>query len=234
VRPRPLPLWRHEIRRAGWTALLTPPLAAGAFVLAAALDAGNTTDLSTARTLFAALEMGAPLAAGIGAASLIGRDPTAELLLTMPTGYRSVLLRRLAATVGWTALVALLLAGTLLATGWWARWPAHHGAVPGQLTWLAPTLALAGLGLLAGAALRGPAAAGGLVAVFWIIQQIFAGPVQEQTWSRLLYLFATTRGAAPGEWTANRLTLIGAAAVLCAAAWLLLGRTERLLQGAAE
>jgi hypothetical protein len=229
-----LPLWRYEIRRAGWTALLTPPLTVGALVLVAVLNAGGAPDVTTARTLFGALEMGAPLAAGMGAASLVGRDPAAELLSTMPTGYRSILLRRLGVTVGWTALVAVLLAGSLLATGWWARWPDNHGAVLGQLTWIAPTLGLAAVGFLAGAALRGPAAAAGLVGVCWIFQQVFAGPAQEQHWSRLLYLFATTRGTVPADWTANRLTLIGAAGVLGALAWLLLGRTERLLRAVAE
>lgn len=234
MRPRPLPLWRHEIRRAGWTALLTPPLTVGTTVLVAVLNAGTNSDVDTARLLFAALEMAAPLAAGIGAASLVGRDPAAELLLTTPTGYRSILLRRLVVTLGWTALMAVLLAGCLIATGWWTRWPANHGTVLGQLTWVAPILGLAALGFLAGAAFRGPAAAGGLVAVCWIFQQIFAGPAQERYGSRLLYLFATTRGAVPADWTANRLTLIGTAAVLAALAWLLLGRAERLLRAVAE
>lgn len=232
---RPLPLWRHEARRAGWAALLTPPLAVAAPVLVAVIDAaGTTSDRDIAQTLFAALEMAAPLAAGIGAASLVGRDPVAELLLSLPTGYRSTLLRRLSITVGWTALVAVLLAGSLLATGWWARWPANHGALLGQLTWLAPALGLAALGFLAGVVFRGPAAAGGLVAACWIFQQLFADAVQEHHWSRLLYLFATTRGAVPADWTANRLTLIGAAGVLGVLAWLLLGRTERLLGEADE
>ncbi|MCW6007935.1 hypothetical protein K1W54_25830 [Micromonospora sp. CPCC 205371] len=232
---RPLPLWRHEARRAGWTALLTPPLAVAAPVLIAFVDAsGNASDHEIAQSLFGALEMGVPLAAGIGAASLVGRDPAAELLLTTPAGYRAILLRRLAITVGWTALVAVLLAGSMIATGWWAKWPANHGALPGQLVWLAPTLGLAGLGFLAGAAFRGPAAAGGLVAICWIFQQLFADAAQEHGWSRLLYLFATTRGAMPADWTANRITLIAAAAVLGAVAWLLLGRTERLLQGVSE
>ncbi|GLH98730.1 hypothetical protein [Phytohabitans aurantiacus] len=232
---RPLPLWRHEARRAGWTALLTPPLAVAAPILIAFVDAGaNASDHEIAQNLFGALEMGVPLAAGIGAASLVGRDPAAELLLTTPAGYRTILLRRLAVTVGWTALVALLLAVPMIATGWWAKWPANHGALPGQLIWLAPTLGLAALGFLAGAAFRGPAAAGGLVAIFWIFQQMFADRVQEQGWSRQLYLFATTRGAVPADWTANRITLIAVSIVLGALAWLLLGRTERLIQGVTE
>ncbi|MEH1129705.1 hypothetical protein [Micromonospora sp. CPCC 206061] len=232
---RPLPLWRHEVQRAGWTALLTPPLAVAAPLLIAFVDAGaSASDREIAQNFFGALEMGVPLAAGIGAASLVGRDPAAELLLTTPEGYRAVLLRRLAVTVGWAALMAVLLAGTMVATGWWARWPANHGPLVGQLIWLAPTLGLATLGFLAGAAFRGPAAAGGLVAICWLVQQIFAETVQEQGWSRLLYLFATTRGTVPADWTANRITLIAAAAVFAAVAWPLLGRTERLLPEVTE
>lgn len=232
MKPRPLPLWRHEIRRAGWTALLAPPLAIGAIVAVAVLSAEG--EENTARTLFAALEMAAPLAAGVGAASLVGRDTAAELLLTTPTSYRAILLRRLAVTVGWTALVAVLLAGTLLASGWWERWPGNHGAVTGQLIWIAPTLGLGALGFLSAVAFRGPAAAGGVVAICWIFQQLFAGAVQQHHWSRLLYLFASTRGTVPADWAANRITLIVLAAVLTAGAWLLLGRNERLLLAVAE
>jgi hypothetical protein len=232
---RPLPLWRHEVRRAGWTALLTPPLAVAVPVLIAFVDAGaNASDQEIAQNLFVALEMGVPLAAGIGAASLVGRDPAAELLLTTPAGYRAILLRRLGVTVGWAMLLAVLVAGTMVVTGWWARWPANHGLLAGQLVWLAPTLGLAALGFLAGAAFRGPAAAGGLVAICWLVQQLFAETVQEQGWARLLYLFATTRGAVPADWTANRITLIAAAVVFCALAWPLLGRTERLLPEVTE
>ena len=104
----------------------------------------------------------------------------------------------------------------------------------GQLVWLAPTLWLAAVGLLAGAVFRGPAAASGLVAVLWIFEQIFAGAVQEHWWSRMLYLFATIRGAVPADWTANRLALLATAIVPGIAAWLLLGRIERLVQGETE
>ncbi|GAA4470474.1 hypothetical protein GCM10023170_087330 [Phytohabitans houttuyneae] len=222
------------MRRAGWTALLTPPVATAALVLIALIDAGTATDRATARNLLAALEMAMPLAAGVGAASLVGRDPAVELQLTMPTAYRSTLLRRLAVTFGWAGLLAVLVVAGLVATGWWERWPASHGPLLGQLVWLAPTLALGGLGFLAGAAFRSPAAAGGIVATCWIVQQVFPGLVQDSAWARLLYLFATTRGADPAAWTANRLTLVAIALVLGALGWLLLGRTERLLAGEAE
>jgi hypothetical protein len=50
----------------------------------------------------------------------------------------------------------------------------------------------------------------------------------------MLYLFATIRGSVPEDWTGNRLTLLGTAIVLGIAAWLLLGRAERLVSGEAQ
>jgi hypothetical protein len=224
---RPIDLWRYEVRRAGWAALLTPPVATAALVLISLFDSSPTAD----RNLVAALEMALPLATGIGAASLVGRDQAAELQLTMPTAYRSTLLRRLVVTLGWAALLAVLVVGILVATD---SWPQSRGIASGQLVWLAPTLCLGGLGFLAGAAFRSPAAAGGLISTVWIVQQVFSGLVQDNYWTRLLYLFATTRGAVPDDWTANRLTLIATALAFGTVGWLVLGRAERLLRGEAE
>jgi hypothetical protein len=225
---RPLILWRYEVRRVGWGALLGPPIAV-VVGIAAALANPQPGDTTTARILLGALEMAIPLAAGVACASLVGRDPAVELQLTAPTPYRVTLLRRMAVTLVWTAAVAALMAGVLIATGWWARWPANHGAFAGQLTWMAPTLGLSGVGFAAGAVFRSPAAAGALVTTLWAIQQFFAGLAQQHLPGRLLYLFATTRGAVPGDWTANRLTLLGAGAALIALALVVLGRSERLI-----
>jgi hypothetical protein len=225
---RPLILWRYEVRRAGWATLLGPPIAV-AVGIAAALANPQPGDTTTARILLGALEMAIPLTAGVACASLVGRDPAVELQLTAPTPYRVTLLRRMAVTLVWTATVAALMAAVLIATGWWARWPANHGAFAGQLTWVAPTLGLSGVGFAAGAVFRSPAAAGALVTTLWAIQQFFAGLTQQHLPGRLLYLFATTRGAAPGDWTANRLTLLGAGAALIALALVVLGRPERLI-----
>lgn len=225
---RPLTLWQHEARRAGWAALLGPPIAV-VLGVAAALANPLPGDTTTARILLGALEMAVPLAAGVACASLVGRDPAVELQLSAPTSYRVTLLRRMAVTLGWTAVVAALTAAVLIATGWWARWPANHGTLAGQLTWIAPTLGLSGLGFAAGAVLRSPAAAGAIVTTVWAIQQFFADLAQQHLPGRLLYLFATTRGTVPGDWTANRLALLGAGAALTALALLVLGRSERLI-----
>ena len=106
-------------------------------------------------------------------------------------------------------------------------WPPGHGILAGQLIWLAPALWLAALGLLAAATLRAPAPAAGLVAVVWIVEELYVG---DQRWARPLYLFATTRTDGAG-WPANRITLLATAAALISTAWLLLGRTERLAVG---
>jgi hypothetical protein len=225
---RPLTLWRYEARRAGWTALLGPPLAVAIGIVAALANPlpGETT---TARILLGALEMAVPLAAGVACASLAGRDPAVEIQLTAATSYRATLMRRLAVTLAWTAVVAVLTAAVLIATGWWARWPANHGPVAGQLTWMAPALGLSGLGFAAAAVFRSPAAAGALVTTVWALQQFFGDLAQQSAVGRLLYLFATTRGTVPGDWTANRLTLIAAAAGLVALALVVLGNSERLI-----
>jgi hypothetical protein len=225
---RPLTLWRYEVRRAGWAALLGPPVAI-VLVAGLVLAESSSDDTALARILLGILEMVVPLAAGVGCASLVGRDPATEIQLTVPTPYRFTLLRRLVVTLVWAAVVSALTAVVLIATGWWERWPANHGAFAGQLTWLAPTLGLGAVGFAAGALFRGPAAAGAVVTSLWTFQQIFADPVQRHRPGRLLYLFATTRGAEPGDWLANRLTLIGAAAVLIALALVVLDRAERLI-----
>jgi hypothetical protein len=225
---RPLTLWRYEARRAGWTALLGPPLVVP-LALGVLLADPPSSDTSTARVLLGVLEMGLPLAVGVGCASLVGRDQATEIQLTVPTPYRCTLLRRLAVTLGSGAVVAAVSAVVLVATGWWERWPANHGAFAGQLTWLAPMLGLGAVGFAAGALFRGPAAAGAVVTSVWTLQQVFADLAQQHDAGRLLYLFATTRGAAAGDWAANRLTLLGVAAALVALALVLLGRSERLI-----
>ena len=225
---RPLTLWRHEACRAGWAALLGPPIAV-ALGVAAALANPLPGDATTARILLGTLEMAVPLAAGVACASLVGRDPAVELQLTAPTPYRVTLLRRMAVTLAWAAAVAALTAAVLIATGWWARWPDNHGTYAGQLTWLAPTLGLSGVGFAAAAVFRSPAAGGALVTTLWAIQQVFGDVAQQHRPGRLLYLFATTRGAVPGDWPANRLALLGAGAAFTGLALVVLGRSERLI-----
>jgi hypothetical protein len=189
---------------------------------------------STALILQNLLELALPLAAGIGAASLVGRDPAVELQLTLPTAYRATILRRLIASTGWVAVIAVTVVVGAVATGWWDRWPGAHTPLAGQLTWLAPTAFVAGLGLLVGALAGNTALAASAVAMMWIFQLAATGPFQNHRWSQQLYLFATTRGSPELDWTANRLTLLAAGAGMTAVAWLLLRRPVRLLTKESE
>jgi hypothetical protein len=224
----PLALWRHEVRRTGWAAPVTLSGCAGFVVLLAVAQAGAGNDAATARTLQAVLEMGMPLAAGVVAGSLVGRDVAVELQASVFREYRTTLLRRLVITFAWTAAVAASTTVALTVSGWWHRWPSAPAPALGQLTWLAPTLCLGGLGFLLAALLRSPAAAGGLVATVWLVQQLLAGAIQERV--GLLYLFATTRGTG-ADWLANRLVLLASGAVSLVAGWLVLARAERLVRG---
>jgi hypothetical protein len=151
------------------------------------------------------------------------------LQLTLPTAYRATILRRLLVTTALSGGLAVAVTTALVASGWWHRWPGVHSPLAGQLTWLAPTLFLAGLGLLAGAASGSPAVATSVVGVVWIFAQVVAATMQDHRWARLLNLFATTRGRIDADWTPNRLTLLAAGAGMAVAGWLLLRRPIRLL-----
>ena len=95
-------------------------------------------------------------------------------------------------------------------------------------------MCLCGLGLLAGTVSGSPAVASIVVASLWVFEYAAAGLLQEHRWSRLLYLFVTTRGTVGRDWAANRLTLLIAGAAMTAAGWLLLRRPSRLLTKEAE
>jgi hypothetical protein len=235
-RMRPLSLWGHEVRRAGWAALL-PPVLAAVILVGVAVDGALRLDApsrSTALLLQSLLEMALPLTAGVGAASLVGRDPAVELQLTLPTPYRATILRRLVVSAGWAGVIALTGAAVMVASGWWERWPAAHAPLPGQLTWLAPTMCLAGLGLLAGALSGSPATATSVVIALWFAELAGGSLLQQHRWSRLLFLFATTRGTVDRDWIANRLTLVAVGVAMISAGWLLLRRPSRLLTKEAE
>jgi hypothetical protein len=233
---RPLSLWHHELRRSGWVGLL-PPVIAEVVLVGAAVDGAarlGQPARGTALVLQSSLELALPLAAGVAAGSLVGRDPAIELQLTMPTPYRGTILRRLIISAGWVALIALAAAAVMVASGWWDRWPGAHEPLAGQLTWLAPTLCLSGLGLLTGALSGSPATATSAVTALWFFHLAAGSLLGQHRWSRLLYLFATTRATTDDDWLANRLTLVAAGVAMVSLGWLLLRRPSRLLTKEAE
>ncbi len=204
--------WR-EARQVGPATLLAPALLTAVVAGGAALNGG-----ALAKPLLFAVEMGVPLAAGISTAALLARHPAVELHLTLPTRYRTVLLCRGA---------AISVAAGLAAAGSWPLLPRTHGALLGQLTWLAPLCLLVSLGLFAAAVLRFPAGATAVVVAPWLLELVLPGRIPS-----VVNLFATSMGG--DDWMANRLTLIAASLPLALTGWLVLARTERLLDRGAE
>ena len=226
----PLDLWRHEVRRIGWAALLTPPAAAGLVALLAVLQAfGAHDDATTARTFHDVLAMGIPLAVGVVAGSLVGRDPATELQLSVVREYRGTLLRRLLLASGWAAVVAVVATVAVVASGWWYRLPSAPDPVTGQLTWLAPAFALGGLGFLVAALSRTAALAAGLVSGVWLVELMIGDTLRGSSVLELLNLFA--RSADPGLWLANRAVLLAVGGMLLLVAWRVLARPDHLLKG---
>ena len=220
-------LWRHEVRRAGWPAIVTPAVVVVAMLgMAAVMVAGSAPSDTVGRLLVAGLEVGLPLAAGIGAAALVGRDPAIELQLSAPTPYRVTVLRRLAITVAGPVLLAAAGTTVLRATGWW---PAVHLGASSVLVWLGPVAWLSALGAFLAVGLRSAAAASGLIAGVWLAEQLFAGLFAAHAAGRALYLFPTTWLPGMPGWPVNRAVLLATAAVLLAGACLLLSRPHRLL-----
>lgn len=227
----PLDLWRHEVRRIGWAALVTPPAVAALVALLGVLQAfGSADDAYTARTFHGVLAQGIPLALGIVAGSLIGRDPATELQLSVVREYRGTLLRRLILAAGWAGVIAVITTIAVVASGWWYRLPSAPDPVLGQLTWLAPALALGGLGFLIAALSRTAALAAGLVSGVWLVELMIGSTLRGSSWLELLDLFAR-RGTDTAAWMANRGVLLAIGAALLVAAWRVLDRPEHLLKG---
>ncbi|WP_405139806.1 hypothetical protein OG589_24160 [Sphaerisporangium sp. NBC_01403] len=230
-----LDLWSYEIGRAGPAALVVPPVIVLLTGLLAVFGGRlGSREGATAWMILGTVEAGFPLVTGIAAASLIGRDHAVELQLTLPSRYRVTLLRRLAVTFGWTAVCASAGSVLFIATGWWDVLPGTPDGLAGQLTWLAPTLWLTALGLLAAAVFRSTVAATTTVAMVWLLEQIATDALRGNAVSRWLYLFATSHRPVSADWLGNRVTLLVTAILLLVAAWPLLGDTERVLGGETE
>lgn len=214
----------YEGRRIGWAAIIGPPLVAiGVVALALTQQAaGNRT--AVAPLLSVSLDV-MPLMAGFGAAALVA-DPALELQLSMPTSFPLTVLRRLLLSAAWPALLAATFEVALWLTGRRLWTP----VVPlDELVWLAPLVALAGLGLAGAATLRSMAAASGLVAVFWLAQELLAASIARAPWLQPVWLFYRYAPGTEAAWLLNRMVLLGAGVILCALAFQLLQRTESLI-----
>jgi hypothetical protein len=220
---------RYEVRILGPLFFLIPPGLVLAFAgLTVMLFVGSVVHSFIALVLIAALEACLPLAVGIVLATVAVQDAALELLLSMPSGYRWIFFARLGLLLGWTLLVELLATLALYAA---LPWVPVEPLLAGQLTWLAPSLWLAGAGMLLALVLRSRAASGAILGCIWIIQLTFHGYFVQSDWTRPWFLFATLYTPAASFWLTNRLELIATALILLLAVWWFLRNPERRFFG---
>lgn len=224
-----LDAWRHEARILG-PVLFAIPLGMALFfaVLTVMMFVGNVNHSFIASLLIAGIEACLPLTAGILLSTVAVQDASLELLLTMPVAYRAVAFARFLLILGWTLLVELV---ATLAMYAFLPGVSPEPLAAGQLTWLAPSLWLAGVGVLLALLLRSRASSGAILGCVWIFQLIFHGYFALKGWTQPWFLFATLYTPAAPFWLANRLELIATALVLLAAAWWFLRSPERRFFG---
>lgn len=224
-----LDVWRHELRILG-PVLFAIPVGLALFlaVLTVMMFVGNVNHTFIALLLIAGIEACLPLAAGILLATVTMQDASLELLLTMPIAYRAIAFARFLLILGWTLLVNLV---ATLAMYAFLPWASPKPLAAGQLTWLAPSLWLAGAGILLALLLRSRASSGAVLGCVWIIQLVFHGYFAQNGWTQPWFLFATLYTPGAPFWLANRFELIATALVLLAAAWWFLRNPERRFFG---
>jgi len=220
---------RHEVRIISPILFLIPLAMIVALVgLTIMLFVGNVVHSFIASLLISALEACLPLAAGIILSTVAVQDASLELLLTMPTAYRKIAFLRFALILCWTLLVELL--ATLALFAFQPSIPVKPMAIF-QLTWLAPSLWLAGLGILLSLVLHSRASSGAILGSIWIFQLTFHSYFAQNGWTRPWFLFATLYTPGAPFWLANRLELIIAALALFAVSWWFLCDPERRFYG---
>lgn len=224
-----LDIWRHELRILGPVLFIIPiGLALFFAALTVMMFVGNVPHSFIASLLIAAIEACLPLTAGILLATVAVQDTALELLLTMPIAYRVIAFARFLLILGWTLLVELLATLVLYA---FLPWVSPKPLAAGQLAWLAPSLWLAGAGILLALLLRSRANSGAILGCLWIIQLTFHGYFAQNAWTQPWFLFATLYTPGAPFWLTNRLELIAIALVLLAAAWWFLRNPERRFFG---
>jgi hypothetical protein len=133
-----------------------------------------------------------PVAAGLAAVTAAAGDRLIEVLLSLPTGYPTLVRRRVTVVVVLMTMSAGAAVIVLALAGQWANpaWGPLALLVP-----MGPAILLIGTATFAQAALRSSAAASTVVIAAWLVQVL------------LVDQFI-------GYWVANRLFLIAAGAIL--------------------
>ncbi|MEV0582269.1 hypothetical protein [Nonomuraea sp. NPDC050310] len=209
----------HELRRAGPAAWAGPPaLLATGLGLAVLGPALNLREGLAGMFILGLLQGAFPLTAGVAAASLV-RDDAAELLHSLPGGFRRTLFRRLAVLVAMASAGALVLTLIAVLTGHADRW---GGDPLTQLTWFGPLLGLTGLGFCLTAGMRSAAAGGTVITLVWGIQLV-------ADWGIPWFLRLFENAVPAADWLPNRLALLSLGLALVVLAWFMYGRAERFL-----
>ncbi|PZR99332.1 MAG: hypothetical protein DLM69_07465 [Candidatus Chloroheliales bacterium] len=220
-------LWRYELRRIGWLALVGPPLALmGIGLLALVANQLGHAD-QVARILTTSLDV-LPLVGGVAAATAVSADEALELQLSLPTTFRTTIIRRLALSLGWTGLLAFASTLALSVNG---SLRGANSLLGDQLTWLAPLLWLVGVATALSLGLRAAVVGSGLIAVLWVVEQVLKDLFAAIPWLEPLWLFERWQPQQAMQWGFNRFVLLASAAALLGLAYWLLGRPERLLKG---
>lgn len=209
-----LELWRYEARRCG-AAALSLPLLAAALVAAASLTArsvgaadSETIGFGIVRLITTLL----PVAAGLGIAAALGRERAIELQLSVPTPYRTTVLRRIAAVA---AVVVLASAVAIIEAALLGYWSHPATGVLALIVPLGPALMLVGMGAWSQVMLQSTAGASAVVLGAWLFQLL------------ILDRFIVV-------WQINRALLAIAGGLLVVLALRRLDDTEHLLRGGTE
>lgn len=224
---------RYELRLLGKPAFFTPVLVVLGFALLLLIANHNIT--LVARSMGASLEVLLPMSAGVVVATVATYDRALELQLTMPRKYHLTANLRLLFILLWSALVSLMTGFLLYTFNYWrlpvqiANWSQPWQFFTWQLTWLSSMLWLVALGLVLSLLLRSRAASGTLICVLSVAELFFHDEFMNNAILHPVFLFPLTFSPDASYWLANRIELLGVAAVLLALAWFLLCLPELLL-----
>lgn len=226
---------RYELRLLGKSFILTPMLVVIGFALLLAIVNRSVAVTTVARSMGASLELLLPMAAGVIVATIATHDRAIELQLALPRRYHYTANIRFLLIFLWNAIVSLLTSFLLYLFNYWrlpsqiAAWSQPWQFLGWQLTWLSSMLWLAALGLVLSLLTRSRSAGGALISVLSIMEVVFHDTLAKDPVYHPIFLFPLLFAPDASYWLANRLELLGTAAVLLLLAWYLLRIPELLL-----
>ncbi len=170
---------------------------------------------------------GLPLIAGILAAYAVLEDPALELHFAAPRPAGVMLAERMGMLLVLSTVCALLYQVGLALLGIDLTPLGNVGAR--QLTWLAPTLLMLGLGAAVAFANRQSVAGAAVIGLVWIVQLVIRDWFLGNPVARYLLLVMGSNYPDNPALRGNQLALLGLALLLLLAAWALLRRQERYI-----